>query len=241
MFKRNLTKITVVSLLAAMMGVTAGRFYAGAIANTANAESGVAETVPNAPTWQDLHVLYFGPADNKVANEEFNPSNFASEVNAQIAANADEVMKYSQTKGLDVLIFDKQVLAALDPSWAAAQYRRGTAFVGLNVTSQELGKLIDDPWFTEQFNYPPYPTPFLSQAMIRIEGNPDHIRQLDDLGALYPPTEKNTVMKIELGINDVNIGWFHAYLGLPQEGLVRILNDIPADSVGKEPVAPYQP
>jgi hypothetical protein len=60
MFKRNLTKITVVSLLAAVMGVTAGRFYAGAIANTANAESGVAETVPNAPTWQDLHVLYFG-------------------------------------------------------------------------------------------------------------------------------------------------------------------------------------
>lgn len=162
-------------------------------------------------------------------------------MNAQIAANADQVMKYSQTKGLDVLIFDKQVLAALDPSWAAAQYRRGTAFVGLNVTSQELGKLIDDPWFTEQFNYPPYPTPFLSQAMIRIEGNPDHIRQLDDLGALYPPTEKNTVMKIELGINDVNIGWFHAYLGLPQEGLVRILNDIPANSVGKEPVAPYRP
>jgi hypothetical protein len=241
MLNRSLTKIIAVTLLAAVAGVLVGRFYAGAVANTASAEGGTAETVPNAPTWKDLHVVYFGPAGGKVADREFDPANFASEINATAVTSADEVLKYSQTQGLDVLVFDKQVLAALDPSWAASQYRRGTAFVGLNVTSQELGKLVGDPGFVEGFDYPAYPEPFLSYAMLRIEGDTEHIKQLEERGALYPYSEEGNKIRNEFGFTDVNIGWVYAYTNLPKEGLIYELSNILNNSVGKAKVAPSQP
>jgi hypothetical protein len=217
MLKRKI--VFVVVLLAALAGITAGRYYSSAVIGVAQAEA--PQRIP--PAWKDLQVLYLGPTGTAVSYPEFDPAAFTTEINAQLITKASDAAKHSQTRGLDVVIIDKSMLTSLDPAWAAMQYKRGTAFVGLNITPQELGALISDSDFANHFGTTLRVEPFLSYSMVRIYGNSEHIKLLEQENALYPPDIET---RAKLGINDVFVSYGRGYFSLPKEGLAYALEDI---------------
>ncbi len=224
-----------VLLIAALTGILAGRYYSQAVAGIAQAQ-GDKPTESQPLEWADLNVVYLGPA-TLTGLKGLSSADLATSINAQTITNVDDVMKFSQQNGLDILIFDKTMLAHISSTWAKAQYQRGTAFVGVNVTAKELGALIDDQDFAE-WGIATWSEPFVSYTVVRASGNPAHIKILQEHNALYPP---DVVLQAKLGINDVDLMFVRAYGPVPGEGLVYDLETIRANLFGLERVAPYQP
>jgi hypothetical protein len=219
MLKRKLFQTVSVLMVAAIAGILLGRYYIGSVAGTAKAEGDTLQ----APAWQDLEVIYLGPMDSNEEIKGFDPAAFARDFNAQTSISVAELAQQNQSKRPDVLIIGgKSVLSALDTKWAAEQYMRGTAFVGLNITAEELGTVINDPDFAAVWgNNVSYPEPYLSYTVVRISGNPEHIKLLEANGALYPPDGDK---QVELGVTDVSISFSRGYMPVSAEGLAYDLS-----------------
>lgn len=159
--------------------------------------------------------------DNAVANA-LNLLDATQKEVVQIANDAYDVAKQSQAVGLDILMFHKSSLVQFDAQWGAKQFRQGTAFVGINVSPQELGELIDMPAITSNWGYI-LKEPFVTYMVIQVYGNPDHIKKAEQAGALYPP---NGEILAKLGFRDLMVGQGSGYTDLRNTELSMILEGI---------------
>jgi len=226
--KRKIIEIASVILCAAVGGVFVGQYYANSFAGVVKAENAAPLPPGPDPEWKDLNVVYLVSAEGIASNKVFDPTDIAPKINAQALNSAADMLALSQTQRLDVVIIDKPALQTVDSAWAADQYKHGTAFVGFNITPKELGALVNDPDFANAWDWQKYvpPEPFVSQTMWRVGGDPEQIRQLEELDALYPPNETNSQIWIKLNISDVTVLSTHGYTDVTAENLVNQLDNI---------------
>ena len=77
--------------------------------------------------------------------------------------------------------------------------------------------------------------------MVRVTGNAEHIKLLQDSNSLYPPNEANEEVRAQLGIYDVFVSYVRGYTDIPKEGLISQLGNIRTNLAGKDHVKAYQP
>lgn len=227
----------IVTLLAALAGVVAGRYYAQYVAGTAQAQGdNHIEVLP--PEWTDLHVVYLGPT-TLVNMQDLDPTSLATRINATLMADPAQVVKFSQSNGLDLVLIDETALATVDPSWAKEQYLRGTAFVGLNITPQALGALINDPDFANEWGTKVANKPFMSFTVVKVTGDPEHIKILAEANALYP--KRNVDTQLKLGIEDVSLKYVRGYVPISAADLMLNLETIRVNLDSQNLVKPWAP
>jgi hypothetical protein len=145
-------------------------------------------------------------------------------VNATVVYTADDVIRQALTNGLDILLIDKSMLNTVNQTWARTQYRQGTAFVGLNITPQELEKLIGSPAFASDPSIEPLPEPFLTLAFVKLSGDPRQVELLQQSEIVFPPSGPD---RAQLGLNDVFVRTGSSYSAVTEvETVTFLLDDI---------------
>jgi hypothetical protein len=233
--------LVIVLLLAAFAGIVAGRYYAHSITGVAQAQSdGQTEilTTPVPPAWTDLHTVYLGPTTLTEA-QSLDPAGFVTQINATRMTDANQVVQFSQRNGLDLILIDQAALTTVDPLWSKEQYHRGTAFVGLNITPQELGALINDPDFAKEWGGKVIDKPFVTFTFVKATGDPEHIRIVEEANALYPHRDVETQLK--LGIEDVSLTYLRGYVTVSAAGLMPNLQTIRLNLDSQNLVKPWAP
>jgi hypothetical protein len=232
--------ITVLLLLAAFAGVVAGRYYAQSVAGVAQAQGDDQTEVltPVPPEWTDLHTVYLGPTTLTDA-QSLDPASFVTQINATWITDANQVVQFSQRNGLDLILIDEAALTTVDASWAREQYHRGTAFVGLNITPQALGALINDPDFAKEWGAKVAAKPFMTFTVVKVTGDPEHIKILEEANAIYPHRDVETQLK--LGIEDVSLKYLRGYVTVSAADFMLNLGTIRLNLDSQNLVKPWAP
>ena len=215
MLKRSIGITIIVTLLAGIGGVIAGRYFANTTTGTAYAQDQRIQ-----PDWKDLQITYL-----TLHEESKIDKNTLAEVNINVLNSRESIVTQARNQGIDILVIDKSALQILDSTWAVGQYKDGTAFVGLNITTDDLGTLIADPYFIKEGGGKKPVEPFVSVALVKVDGNPDHIKLLADKNMLYPPDVEG---RLAMGIDDVFISTVQGYMPLTNtnKDLISALNNI---------------
>ena len=140
-----------------LVGLAAGALLISAWLFGPLLESYRLDQYPWVPAWEALEVVYLAPPDGA-------PLAGANALGAHTLGTADEVVAYADRYGLDVLIVPAGALATLDAYWASAQFEKGTAFVGLDLTRAELGSAIGAGLFAAS-SAPEYAEPYFSAVV----------------------------------------------------------------------------